>query len=139
MTDSSARKRFPIWATVVIYLVVLVTAITSSGYLFYAGVYGTTEGCFDAVTEIAEEIQVAEAGTVESMKTFDDGGLSNCEDPTMSVLLSGVNAGTNVERNLTEAGFSEDSPGSWSRRGARIEVRGWSGTTEVTIRARSAT
>jgi hypothetical protein len=100
VTDSSDRRRFPIWATVVIYLVVLVTAITASGYLFYLGVYGTTEGCFDAVTEIAEEIQVAEAGTVESSTTYDGGGLRNCEDPRMSVQLSGVNAATNIEEPL---------------------------------------
>jgi hypothetical protein len=139
VTDSSDRRRFPIWATVVIYLVVLVTAITASGYLFYLGVYGTTEGCFDAVTEIAEEIQVAEAGTVESSTTYDGGGLRNCADPRMSVQLSGVNAATNIERNLAAAGFTRafSDSGIWSRPGVQIDVDPVSpGITKVLIRTR---
>ncbi|KFF58582.1 hypothetical protein JF66_17535 [Cryobacterium sp. MLB-32] len=112
------------------------SALGLGGYAAYTSIFGTSSGCLDTVTQVGEAIQVTEAGTVESSKTFDGGGVSACADPTMTVVLSGPDAATNIETNLAAAGFIEKTPGWWSRDDAYVTVESQSpGTTTVQIRS----
>ena len=129
-------KRILIGAVIVVAALISGTALVFGGYTVYTSVFGTSAGCLDAVTQIGDEIQVTDAGTVEASETFDGGGVSACADPTMTVVLSGVDAQANIEANLTANGFVEKTPGWWSRDGAYVTVASRSpGTTTVEIRS----
>ena len=137
--NQKQQKRIPTWAIIIITVTLACLVIGGSLYALYTSIFGTTVGCFDAVTQISKDLNVSAAGTIQQSETYDGGGISNCADPTMLVTISGQTSSAHLIDNLTNAGFTKDSPSStenWRKHGAQIRLNTESsGNTSILIRA----
>lgn len=118
MSVTPVKKRLFVGVVIAAALGVLVLG----GWVMSSGIFGASADCLDTVTQIGEEIHVNDAGAVESSETFDRGSIFACTQPTMFVVLSGEEAQTNIEKDLTAAKFVEETPGEWLRAGAYVIV-----------------